>query len=185
MAAKSDFLGTWLQGFCPQESRRDRLILPQQHVFLLFSLQLPSSPSLVFIYPFPPRFSINSFCVTFIFPSQLLLQLYRPYTPYRTPFGMSLIYICLIFLHSQAKDSPVASRCVSDANTLSGIYFLHTFLNIHTPVFLQFPQSICLPNCTGSAHSSWDQYFDHKSLKSVLPQGPLCSTLAPVLIESS
>ena len=103
MAAKSDFLGTWLQGFCPQESRRDRLILPQQHVFLLFSLQLPSSPSLVFIYPFPPRFSINSFCVTFIFPSQLLLQLYRPYTPYRTPLVCHLSIFALSFSTHRLK----------------------------------------------------------------------------------
>jgi hypothetical protein len=53
MAAKSDFLGTWLQGFCPQESRRDRLILPQQHVFLLFSLQLPVPPPLYLYIHFP------------------------------------------------------------------------------------------------------------------------------------
>ena len=184
MAAKSDFLGTWLQGFCPQESRRDRLILPQQHVFLLFSLQLPVPPPLYLYIHFPldsPLIlsvsllssHLSCFC-NFI---DLTLRIEPPLVCHLSIFALSFsthrLKIALLYPD------------VSDANTLSGIYFLHTFLNIHTPVFLQFPQSICLPNCTGSAHSSWDQYFDHKSLKSVLPQGPLCSTLAPVLIESS
>ena len=133
MAAKSDFLGTWLQGFCPQESRRDRLILPQQHVFLLFSLQLPVPPPLYLYIHFPldsPLIlsvsllssHLSCFC-NFI---DLTLRIEPPLVCHLSIFALSFsthrLKIALLYPD------------VSDANTLSGIYFLHTFLNIHTPV---------------------------------------------------
>ena len=153
-----------------------------------------SGPSALYLYSFVSSFEL-SLCHPFPFLQSRVSQYcsiatiqHRPSPVIDIPFGMFLI-LPLSPPHSLAKDSRRLHRqCVRWLTRpyQHGILVNPTFLNIHTPVFLHFPHPHLYSQLHPSRHIPVGfKTLAHKSLSLCSPQGPLCSTLAPVSATES